>query len=218
MNVSTILTSQQRHLTYFWPIILFILLTALTKQYMDVLFKPYDLPLLESYASNQSDYREIFHLTRKLSQIIFEGKVSDVAIDNLQKAIILGLGQHNKTLDELSEEFSTKGDKMPVSQILAKFYDFCKKMVKKLESINESTIEKTMIQESALNKGESMQPSARTFNEELEAGARKLAKAQKKELKRLKNENLSAFAIKGTDEEWGKALATNKSGLISVKR
>lgn len=36
-------------------------------------------------------------------------------------------------------------------------------------------------------------------------------------MKRLKRENLSSFAIKGTDEEWGKALASNKSTLISVK-
>lgn len=45
-----------------------------------------------------------------------------------------------------------------------------------------------------------------------------LEKKQKEELKRLKRENLSSFAIKGTDEEWGKALATNKSTIISVKR
>lgn len=45
-----------------------------------------------------------------------------------------------------------------------------------------------------------------------------LEKKQRAELKRLKRENLSSFAIKGTDEEWGKALSKNKTTVISVKR
>lgn len=177
------------------------------------MFIPHDLQRLEAYTRNQVEYRLILDLTTDLSQLIFEGKLNDVPIDSLQKAIFLGIGLQNKTLDKLSEEFN-----MPVNQILAKFFDCCKKLTKKFDSINESTIEKTMIQESTLNMGDSMKPTAQTFAEELEAGARELAKAQKKELKRLKNENLSAYAIKGTNEEWGKALATNKSGIISVKR
>lgn len=192
---------------------LFFASTELSQTIIDTLFIPHDLQRLESYTRNQVDYRLIIDLTTDLAQLVLEGKMTDVAIDSLQKAILLGIGLQNKTLDKLSEEFN-----MPVNQILAKFYDCCKKLYKKLESVNESTIEKTMIQESALNMGESMNPTAQTFAEELEEGARELAKAQKKELKRLKNENLSAYKIKGTDEDWGKALATNKSGIISVKR
>lgn len=186
---------------------------ALTQQIIDTLFIPHDIQRLEAYTRNQVEYRLILDLTTDLSQLIFEGKMNDVGVDSIQKAIFLGVGLQNKTFDKLSEEFN-----MQVNQILAKFYDCCKKLHKKLESINESTIEKTMIQKSTLNMGESMMPTAQTFAEELEAGAKELAIAQKKELKRLKNENLSAFKIKGTDEEWGKALASNKSGIISVKR
>lgn len=178
-----------------------------------MLFIPHDLQRLEAYSHNQVEYRLILDLTSDLSQLIFEGKLNDVPIDSIQKAILLGIGLQNKSLDKLSEEFN-----MQVNQILAKFYDCMKKITKHLDSINESTIEKTMIQESSLNTGQSMKPTAQTFAEELEAGAKELAKAQKKELKRLKNENLSAFAIKGTDEDWGKALSSNKSGIISVKR
>lgn len=187
--------------------------SALTQQIIDTLFIPHDIQRLESYTRNQIEYRLILDLTTDLGQLVFEGKMNDVAIDSLQKAILLGIGLQNKTLDKLSDEFN-----MPVNQILAKFYDCCKKLTKKLESINESTVEKTMIRETELNTGKSMTPTAQTFAEELEAGARELAKAQRKELKRLKNENLSAYAIKGTDEEWSKALATNKSNIISVKR
>lgn len=187
--------------------------SALTQSIIDTVFIPHDLQRLEAYTRNQVEYRLILDLTTDLGQLVFEGKLNDVPIDSLQKAILLGIGLQNKNLDKLSEEFN-----MPVNQILAKFYDSCKKLVKKLDSVSESTIEKTMIQESTLNRGESMTPTAQTFAEELEAGAKELAKAQKIELKRLKNENLSSYAIKGTDEDWGKALSTNKSGIISVKR
>ena len=186
---------------------------ALTQQIIDMLFIPHDLQRLEAYTRNQVEYRLILDLTTDLSQLVFEGKMNDVPIDSIQKAILLGIGLQNKTMDKLSEEFN-----MAVNQILAKFYDCCKKLSKKLDSVNESTIEKTMIKESDLNMGESMTPTAKSFAEELEAGAKKLAKAQKKELKRLKDENLSAYAIKGTDEEWGRALTSNKAGIISVKR
>lgn len=197
----------------FSPFFLYFFSTALTQQIIDMLFIPHDLQRLEAYTRNQVEYRLILDLTTDLSQLVFEGKMNDVPIDSLQKAILLGIGLQNKTLDKLSEEFN-----MPVNQILAKFYDCCKKLSKKFDSVSESTIEKTMIKESDLNMGNSMTPTAQSFAEELEAGAKKLAKAQKKELKRLKDENLSAFAIKGTDEEWGKALTSNKSSIISVKR
>lgn len=185
--------------------------TAITQQIIDTRFIPHDIQRLESYSRNQVEYRLILDLTNDLSHLVFEGKLNDVPIDSLQKAILLGIGLQNKTVDNLSEEFN-----MPGNQILAKFYDCCKKLTKKLESIAENTVEQTMIQ--PLNTGESMLPTAQSFAEELEEGAKELAKAQKKELKRLKNENLSAYAIKGTNEDWGKALSTNKSGIISVKR
>lgn len=187
--------------------------TPLTQQTIDTIFISHDIQRLESYARNMIEYRLILDLTNDLSLLVFDGKMNDVAIDSLQKAILLGIGLQNKNLDKLCNEFN-----MPANQILAKFFDCCKKLTKKIEAVMESNVEKTMIQGSKLNTGESMQPTAQTFAEELEEGAKELEKKQKKELKRLKNENLAAYAIKGTDEEWGKALSTNsKSSIISVK-
>lgn len=186
---------------------------AVSQQIIDSTFIPHDLQRLEAYSHNQVEYRLILDLTSDLAQLVFEGKMHDVQIDSLQKAILLGIGLQNKDLDKLSQEFN-----MPVNQILAKFYDCSKKLTRKLELVNETTIEKTLVEESSLNRGESMTATAKTFAEELEEDAQKLAKAQKKELKRLKSENFSAYAIKGTDEDWGKALSANKSSIISVKR
>lgn len=168
---------------------------------------------LEAYARNQVEYRLILDLTTDLSQLVFSGKMNDVPLDSLQKAILLGIGLQHKTIDKLTEEFN-----MPANQILAKFFDCSKKLTKRLESVMESTVEQTMVREQDLNTGESFRPTALTFSEELEKDAKELEKKQKKELKRLKNENLSAYAIKGTNEEWDKALTSHKSSIISIKR
>lgn len=159
------------------------------------------------------EFRLILDLTTDICQLYFQGKLNDVPIDSLQKAILIGVGLQNKSLDDLQKEFN-----MPVNQILAKFYDCLKKVTKKLRSVLEHTIEETMVKTSALNTGQGMQATAQTFADELNEAAEALEKKQKKELKRLKKENLSNFAIKGTDEEWGKALSTNKSSIVSVKR
>lgn len=93
-----------------------------------------------------------------------------------------------------------------------------KKITKRIRSVLESTIEETMVNTSELNTGHDMVATGQTFAEELSEAAIELERKQKKELKRLKKENFSNFAIKGTDEEWGKALSTNKSSIVSVKR
>lgn len=47
-----------------------------------------------------------------------------------------------------------------------------------------------------------------------------MKKKQRAELEKLKQENLSRYAIKGTEDEWGKVLGnTGKTkSIISVKR
>lgn len=47
-----------------------------------------------------------------------------------------------------------------------------------------------------------------------------MKKKQRAELEKLKQENLNRYAIKGTEDEWGKALGkTGKTKtIISVKR
>ena len=64
-----------------------------------------------------------------------------------------------------------------------------------------------------------MTPVAKSMKEELDEAAQELQKLQKKELQKLKNESLSQFAIKGSEEEWGKVLTTKgKKNMITVKR
>lgn len=109
---------------------------------------------------------------------------------------------------------------MPGNQILAKFYDMLKKTSKYLLAVIEGHIESNMKSETQLNRGEDFIPVSLSLNDELEETAQQLSKKQKEELRKLKMESLKEFAIKGTDEDWSKALTNNdgKTKLISVKR
>lgn len=185
----------------------------ITKEIIDSYFIPHDLQRLESYFRNQVEYRLVLDLTSDISRLFFEGRIFDSDLKASQKAILLGVGLQNRPADKIADEFN-----WPVEQILSNLRDCLKKLTKKIENVLESTVEKTMSRESQLNTGESMVAAAVSFNEELERDAKELERQQKKELKRLKNENLAAYAIKGTEADWDAAIAKNKSGLISVKR
>ncbi|GLV37158.1 lethal (1) G0020 [Carabus blaptoides fortunei] len=78
---------------------------------------------------------------------------------------------------------------LPSSQLLGLFNRMIRKIVQYLNIILEQDIEK---------------------GKELEA-------KQKQELAKLKNENLSQYVIKGSEEEWGKALEKGSKNIISVK-
>uniref|UniRef100_A0A1Q3EX46 RNA cytidine acetyltransferase n=1 Tax=Culex tarsalis TaxID=7177 RepID=A0A1Q3EX46_CULTA len=184
----------------------------LTQTTIDEIFLPHDVQRLEMYTRNQVEYKLIMDLTSDLAQLYFQSKMASANIDSLQKAILLGVGLQHKTMDALAEEFN-----MPSGQVLAKFYDCMKKLTKYVHSILESTIESTMTNESDLNTGEGLVALDKSINEDLADDVKKLQKKQKKELARLKKENLDQFMIKGTEEEWNNVLAKNKSTIISIK-
>lgn len=187
----------------------------LNKQVLDAYFLPHDLQRLESYSRNQIEYRLILDLTSDISYLYFQGKISELQIDTLQKAILLAIGVQGKTVDGIAEELN-----MPGNQILAKFYDLIKKSSKYFSNVIEGHIESTMISETKLKRGDDFEPISLSLNEELEETAKQITKKQKDDLKRLKMESLKEFAIKGSDEDWSKALSgkDGKPKLISVKR
>ena len=175
-------------------------------------FIPHDVQRLESYIRNQIEYRLILDLTNDLSSIYFQMKLPNAPLDALQKAILLGVGSMNKNIDKLSNEFN-----MPASQVLAKFYDTMKKLTKNILQIMQKTIESEMLDENQLNQGKKFTALKQTMDEELDEEAKKLEKKQKKELIKLKKESLAQYAIKGTDEDWSKALKNGKNSIVSVK-
>ncbi|XP_016937181.2 RNA cytidine acetyltransferase [Drosophila suzukii] len=191
-------------------------LKVLDKPMLDVFFLPHDLQRLESYARQQSEFRLIIDLLTDIAQLYFQGRIEGLQLDLVQQGILLALGVQGKTVDALGLELN-----MPGNQLLAKFFDAMKRCNQCFRSVLEEHIEGGMLREADLSKGEELQPLSLSLDKELDQTAQKLSKQQRKELKRLKAEQLDEFQIKGSEEDWSKALETNGtgggSGLLSVK-
>uniref|UniRef100_A0A336LK77 RNA cytidine acetyltransferase n=1 Tax=Culicoides sonorensis TaxID=179676 RepID=A0A336LK77_CULSO len=181
---------------------------TITHIVIDTIFFSHDIQRLESYCRNQVEYRLILDLTIDLSLLYFSSKLN-ANIDSLQKAIILGVGLQNKSIDQLSTEFN-----MPGSQILAKFYDCIKKLTKAIVEVMEVNIAEKIKEDVNLKNNI---PLCESLNNELETAANELKKKQKKDLLKLKKEDLSQYSIKGNENEWKKALSNTKSKIVSVK-
>lgn len=122
----------------------------------------------------------------------------------------MGVGLQHKTVDALSTELD-----LPSSQLLGLFNRLIRRCVQYLNLVLEEDIEKSLIPK----KDVILTPVAQSMQKELEEAANVLQKKQKKELEKLKNENLTQFAIKGSEEEWGQVLTSKgKKNIISVKR
>lgn len=123
---------------------------------------------------------------------------------------MLGIGLQYKTVDTLASELD-----LPSSQLLGLFNRMIRRIVQYLNSVLENDIEKALVPKKDIE----MTPVAKSMKQELDEAAQELQKKQKKELEKLKNESLSQFAIKGSEEEWGKVLTSKgKKNIITVKR
>lgn len=120
------------------------------------------------------------------------------------------MGLQHKTVDDLSSELE-----LPSNQLLGLFNRLIRRCVQYLNGILEQTLESNLLPKKDVN----MAPVTKSVHEELEEAAHELKKKQKKELEKLKNENLAQFAIKGSEAEWDKLLSSKKKkNIITVKR
>lgn len=101
------------------------------------------------------------------------------------------------------------------AQVQAFFKQVIIKFSQYLNSVLEDDIAKTLVP----TKDVQMRAVGTTLQQELDDAAKELEKKQKKELQKLKNENLAQFAIKGSEDEWGQVLTKKgKKNIISIKR
>ncbi|XP_049294329.1 RNA cytidine acetyltransferase [Anopheles funestus] len=184
----------------------------LTQTTIDEIFLPHDIQRLEMYINSQVEYKLIWDLTTDLGSLYFQDRMAGAHLETLHKAILLGCGLQNKSIDQMMDELN-----MPSNQVLAKFFDCMKKVTNYMLRTMENTIEGTMAKPSELNMGDNLMPLKQSLNEEFEEDVKTLEKQQKKELTKLKKLNLDQYAIKGTDEEWNKVLSKTKSTIVSIK-
>lgn len=207
---------------------------TVNKTEIDLLFLPHDLQRLEEYMNNQIEFRLMLDLTADLASLYFQGKLKDVPLDVVQKAILLGMGVQGKVVDTMAEELN-----MPGTQILAKFYDCMKKITKKLISVVENHIadKLTKNRDQKMTKCENQgtkekngsaekdkfEPINISLNDELNEMENQLTLKQKNDLIAMKLESFKEYKIKGSEKEWSEALGGTSVGyidkkLISIKR
>ena len=69
---------------------------------LSILFTPYDLKRLESYANNMLDYHVILDLLPSVSSLYFQKRLGDeVRLSAVQSSILLALGLQRKTIEEV---------------------------------------------------------------------------------------------------------------------
>nr|CAH7719156.1 unnamed protein product [Callosobruchus chinensis] len=181
----------------------------LSKSELDMHFTNYDIKRMEMYSNNLVDYHLIMDLLPTLAKLYFLNQLGDVHMSAVQSAILLGLGLQHKTVDDLAGELE-----LPANQLLGLFNRLIRRCVQYLNGALEQEVEKHL----GAKKEVELTPVAKSMHDELEEAAKELKKKQKKELEKLKNENLDQFAIKGSESEWGKVLSgKGKKQLISIK-
>lgn len=186
---------------------------ALTKQLIEEQISGHDMSRIEAYCRQQADYRLITDLLTPLANIIFHTKTG-FKLDALQQVLFIAMGFQMKDVDDIASELG-----LPGSQILAKFYEACKKINAGLNAILEDTVAKEIgIDNKNASEANTVGPVGESLQDELSKAAKELDRKQRKELSRLMGEDLTQYRIKGDDMHWGQALAASKQkNLISVK-
>ncbi|XP_052749947.1 RNA cytidine acetyltransferase [Galleria mellonella] len=186
---------------------------ALTKQLIEQHLSGHDLSRLEAYSRQQADYRLVTDLLQPLATLVFHTR-APFKLDAVQQVIFVAMGFQMKEVDDIAGELS-----LPGSQILAKFYEACKKINNVVNAVVEDTVAKEIgIEDKTADDVKADGPVKQSLREELSKAAKELERKQRKELSKLMGEDLAQYRIKGSDLDWGQALAgSNKKSLVSVK-
>lgn len=131
----------------------------------------------------------------------------------------MGLGLQHKTVDELAKDLD-----LPATQLLGLFNRTIRKILELLNRILESALSSQLAAVDSDKVTAHMLPVAASLNDELNKAEKELKKKQAAELEKLKDDDFSQFAIKGSDEVWSSALKTmdeitkkGGSGSLTIK-
>ncbi|XP_065209753.1 RNA cytidine acetyltransferase isoform X2 [Planococcus citri] len=180
---------------------------SLSKEELLMYLTMHDIRRLEMYCRNLVDYHLIVDLVPTLAKLYFQNKLGDVHLSAAQAAILLGIGLQSKTVDNLTTELE-----LVSSQLLGLFNRTIRRIVQYLDEVLEKAIELTF-EESQVPE---MKPLTETVDDDLEKVEKALKKKQKKELQKLKLENLEQYVVKGAEKDWNDALQKN-AGIVSIK-
>jgi len=178
----------------------------------------YDVARLELYSNNMADYHLVTDLLPPLARLVFTQQLGDLHLSAVQQALLTGLGLQHKTVDDLATELE-----LPASQLLGLFNRCVRKLSTTLKQVLEGGIEQQIKSAQLENGGDKLGAPLPDLGTELQEAVEELETKQKKTKEKNKeifmSQDLSQYAIKGSDKEWGKALGDTKKGknVISVK-
>jgi len=174
-----------------------------------VLLTPYDVKRLELYSNNMADHHLVTDLLPALARLVMTQQLGDLHLSPVQQAILVGLGLEHKTVDTLSTEVE-----LPSNQLLALFNRAVRKIAGVLRTVLEQDIQARMDLKT-VGKGMTALPS---LDAELEKAA---ADEQEKQREKVKDifvaQELSQYAVKGSDTDWASALNDKKTTTLSIK-
>jgi len=174
-----------------------------------VLLTPYDVKRLELYSNNMADHHLVTDLLPALARLVMTQQLGDLHLSPVQQAILVGLGLEHKTVDTLSTEVE-----LPSNQLLALFNRAVRKIAGVLRTVLEQDIQARMDLKTVGN-GMTALPS---LDAELEKAA---AEEQEKQREKVKDifvaQELSQYAVKGSDTDWASALNAKKTTTLSIK-
>ncbi|XP_049878626.1 RNA cytidine acetyltransferase [Pectinophora gossypiella] len=187
---------------------------VLSKELISQHLSGHDLGRVEAYCRQQADYRLITDLLTPLATLIFHARTT-AKLDAVQQVIFIAMGFQMKDVDDIATELG-----LPGSQVLAKFYEACKKINATLNAVLEDTVAKEIgINDMTSEATEATDGKVKqSLQEELSKAAKELERKQRKELSKLMGEDLAQYRIKGSDLDWNQALTASKQKhLVSVK-
>lgn len=186
--------------------------SSLTAEALLRLITPFDLKRIDSYAKNMVDYHMIVDLLPTLARMYFLKQVH-FHLSFLQQAILLGMGLQHQSIDVLVKEFD-----LPANQLLALF----NRSMRKFSTTFQQTLvhseeqafkdSKYAIVKTAEVSAKAMAATETSLEQELNEGAKE---AQKQLIEQLE---LDQYAVKGTDEDWQGALASQASVQIPTSK
>ena len=206
----------------------------LTKPEIDILFTPFDLKRLDSYANNMLDYHVILDLLPTLATLYFTARLPAVQLSGVQTSLLLALGLQRKDLSDLEKELGLQSN-----QLLAMFIKVVRKLTAHFHSILSTSIaaelpsakgtnghQVTMASASAAHDDEVIDkrfaPLAKDLGEELEEGGEEINLELKEKQRELINAlPLDQYEIDAGAPGWEDAERLVKEGksisTVSVK-
>jgi N-acetyltransferase 10 len=172
---------------------------------------PHDLKRLELYGRNLCDHHLVTDLLPVIARLYFTGRLGrDFKLSSLQAALLCGIGLQSRDVDSITSELN-----LPSNQVLAMFNKAVRKLSLALNSVLEEEEKASLLGGKDRAKVEKAADRMRNVAEKtLDEDAQEAAQVAMSKLNRdsslppeiARDDDIMQYAVKGSEEQWSKAL------------